>query len=114
MDTDKKQIRPARSYRVSHVQFQGGNWISGKIGNLHFQAKVYEKGSQFGINAGNVSKLTVWPEYGPAIINYDRGWDIKPKNAKEEKIVDTVLGYCKHIYNGAEDSTQPSDGKEKR
>lgn len=59
MDTAKEQAQPAKSYRISGVKFLGDNWISGKVGSLRFQAKVYAEASKFGINSGNVSKLTV-------------------------------------------------------
>lgn len=90
-------------YGISQVKFMGNNWISGKVGNLRFQAKVYAEASIFGINSGNVSKLTVWQEYGPIAINYDRGWDVKPKNVEEEKIIDTILDFCSHVYDGIKD-----------
>ena len=101
-------------YSITQAEFFDRNWISGKIGSLNFQAKVYKEDSWFGINNGNVSKLTIWPEYGPTVTNYDRGWDIKPKNAEEEKIVDTILDYCRHVYDGLKDSGSSIDRKEKR
>lgn len=102
-------------YEISQVKFQDNNYVSGKIGDLHFWAKVYTEGSKFGIDDGNVSKLTVWPEYGSIIINYDRGWKIRPQDAGEKKIVTTILNFCNHIYDGIKDFMHPSvDWKEKR
>lgn len=37
------------------------------------------------------------------IINYDRGWDIRPKNAEEEKIIDAILDFCSHVYDEIKD-----------
>lgn len=57
-------------------------WVQGKInlanGNaFEFCAKVYDEGSQYGINKGRVSKLHI--RLGRmTIVNYDRGWDVKP------------------------------------
>lgn len=123
MDTVNKQMAPTvgeqiptvhdtaetggTRYSISQVRPLRGYWLDGKVGGLNFSAKVYKGGSRFGINGGNVSKLSVWPEHGPAIINYDRGWDIMPKNAEEEEIVEAILGYCRHVYDGTEDSSQP-------
>lgn len=103
MDTAKDQTQPTKSYQISNVEFLGGNWISGKVRSFRFQAKVYQEGSKFGINGGNVSKLTVRPEDAPMIINYDRGWDIRPKNAEEEKIIDAILDFCSHVYDEIKD-----------
>ena len=44
---------------------------------VHYWIKVYEEGSQFGINGGKILKLTLKLD-GEVIANYDRGWDIEP------------------------------------
>lgn len=48
----------------------------------HFWAKVYDEGSEYGINEGRISKLTVEID-GVKVINYDRGWDIEPDEDNE-------------------------------
>jgi hypothetical protein len=60
------------------------NWVYGKVGNYEFDAKLYDGGSEFGINEGRVSKLSITDENDNWICNYDRGWDIKP----EEKYIE--------------------------
>ena len=59
-----------------------------KIGKYNFNAKLFNEGSTFGIKDGRVSKLSIWDEeiwkkednfFKACIVNYDRGWDIKPK-----------------------------------
>ena len=71
------------------TKFESGtNWCDGKIGKYNFQAKLFDTGSTFGINDGRVSKLAIWDEkirqekqnfFAGCVVNYDRGWDIKPK-----------------------------------
>jgi len=63
-----------------------------------FQAKVYNEGSKFGINQGRISKLAVWkndPEhkgfYRETIANYDRGWDIQPKDETAVEILQKIV-----------------------
>lgn len=66
-----------------------------------YNAKVYEEGSKYGINNGRISKLSVvsdiynegW-EWENAIINYDRGWDIRPETDLAKK----VLNYFLELY----------------
>jgi len=55
-------------------------WQRGMIypGGYSYHVKVCGQPSQFGIEGGRVSKLTVWC-MGRKIINYDRGWDVKPR-----------------------------------
>jgi hypothetical protein len=57
------------------------NWCDGKVGNLNFQAKLFDTGSDYGINGGRVSKLAIWNKDGTYLVNYDRGWDIEPTEA---------------------------------
>lgn len=44
---------------------------------FHYWIKVYDEGSQFGIEGGKISKLMLKRD-GKTVCNYDRGWDIKP------------------------------------
>lgn len=56
---------------------EDNNWVSGRIGNCKFEAKIFDEGSEFGIDGGRISKL--WIGRGnKTICNYDRGWDIRP------------------------------------
>ncbi len=66
---------------------KGENWVSGTVGDYRFNAKLFDEDSTFGINNGRVSKLSIWNEdirqkeqnfFAGCIVNYDRGWDIKP------------------------------------
>lgn len=59
---------------------------------VRYWVKVYDEPSQFGINGGRISKLTLKGEDGTELANYDRGWDIKPVNEIAEKAV-AMLGY---------------------
>ena len=57
-------------------------WITGwyvKDGKGYYiNAKVYMEPSEYGINNGPVSKFSISDEKDNLILNYDRGWDIKP------------------------------------
>ena len=44
---------------------------------FHYWMKQYDEGSQYGINGGRISKLTL-KRNGETVCNYDRGWDIEP------------------------------------
>ncbi len=59
-----------------------GKWVEGReemgVGlDIHFYAKVFEEGSEYGIDGGKISKLEI--RLGNEILcNYDRGWDVEP------------------------------------
>ena len=53
---------------------------------FHYWIKVFEEGSEFGIDGGKISKLMLKRD-GKVVCNYDRGWDIKPVDP------DTQLAY---------------------
>jgi hypothetical protein len=59
-------------------------WVEGKVENYKFEAKIFDEGSEWGIEGGRVSKLTIANENDEWLVNYDRGWDIKP----EEKYIE--------------------------
>ena len=65
-------------------------WVEGKVGCYEFSAKLFDEGSEFGINEGRVSKLTISNKNCDCIVNYNRGWDIKPK-AKDEEYYNAVM-----------------------
>ena len=69
-----------------------GLWVSGTHGGYQFQAKVYDEGSMFGIDAGRVSKLCVCREESHhTVFNYDRGYDVNPETAEEREIVKAII-----------------------
>lgn len=72
------------------------NWISGSIYHMEaysFEAKLYNEGSQYGIDNGRVSKLTIKDLSDNIIVNYDRSWDIEPSDTNEEYLLDELVDY---------------------
>jgi hypothetical protein len=61
-----------------HNPLGQGEWFEGTTDDgYQYQAKVFQGGSQFGLNEGPISKLwIVDPETKQPVVNYDRGWDI--------------------------------------
>jgi hypothetical protein len=55
-----------------------------------YWVKHFEEGSEFGIDGGKISKLTI-RKVGESrdLCNYDRGWDIEP--ADEVKAVYAII-----------------------
>ena len=83
-----------------------GAWVDGTVSGLRFQAKVFDEGSEYGINGGRVSKLMVWDEstrqaqqniFAGAIVNYDRSWDIEPANEHDKEILKAVLEHLENL-----------------
>lgn len=66
-----------------NIEYLRDGWIKGQEGDFKFEAKVYEQPSKYGINEGRISKLTIFDKNNMMIINYDRGWDIKPRDITE-------------------------------
>lgn len=56
--------------------------------------KQFEKGSQFGIKGGRISKLTIKIN-GCVTCRYDRGWDIKPKDETTKQVFEILM----HDFN---------------
>ena len=71
-------------YKDGRLQIAGGTF--------YFRMKRYDVGSQFGINGGRISKLTIRNERtNKEVVNYDRGWDIKPTTKSAQAALDWVL-----------------------
>lgn len=65
-------------------------WIKGQINDYEYEAKVFEEGSKYGINEGNISKLCIKKD-NEYIANYDRGWDIEPITDEHKHILNQVV-----------------------
>ena len=69
-------------------------WKEGSIGihgtPYHYWIKVFEEGSEFGIEGGKISKLMLKRD-GKVVCNYDRGWDIKPVDTDTEYALAILL-----------------------
>lgn len=62
--------------------------VNGEI--FHYWLKQYEEGSEFGINGGRISKLTI-KRSGREVYNYDRGEDIAPIDKNTETALAIIL-----------------------
>ena len=56
----------------------------------HFWIKQYDTGSEYGINGGRISKLTIKIS-GQTVANYDRGWDIEPATPAAKEAYTIIL-----------------------
>ena len=76
----------------------GNATIDGK--NYEINAKVFDKGSDYGIDKGPVSKLWIKDTNSNArcIVNFDRSWDVKPTDENKEvynKVLNAVIDFRK-------------------
>jgi hypothetical protein len=74
------------------ANIQGAFWVSGTVDKYEFSALILKLPSKLGIDRGKISKLSIWDPVvlsntsnfiGSCIVNYDRGWDIKPSRIAE-------------------------------
>lgn len=52
--------------------------------------KQFDEGSEFGINGGRISKLTINVD-NKKVANYDRGWDIEPVDEDTKAVLEILL-----------------------
>lgn len=57
---------------------------------FRYWLKQYDESSQFGIDGGRISKLTLKRD-GTIVANYDRGWDVNPADSYTLLAVDILL-----------------------
>ena len=72
---------------------EGSIKVNGDI--FHYWMKVYETGSQWGIEGGRISKLMLKRD-GKIVSNYDRGWDIEPSDPNSQLATEILIhtGNC--------------------
>ncbi len=68
----------------------GSAEVEGKT--YRIDIKWFDEPSMFGIRGGRVSKLYVAAAGEGTVINYDRGWDVRPRTAEAKAILKAVLG----------------------
>ena len=74
------------------LNHNAGRWVTGRIGECTYQAKVYPCGSEFGIRDGNISKLSIRDAATrKEVAAYDRGWDILPENEHIQELVNALV-----------------------
>jgi len=89
---------------VADLQNASDGWKKGTLEHggkrYSYEAKVYEEGSEYGINGGRVSKLHVKAadgDWSKSVIEYDRGWSIQP-SSEHRPLLDKLL----QLYNAAD------------
>ena len=99
----EKDISASIKERTPDAKQKGALWISGRVDKYEFSALVLQQPANTSIEKGRISKLSIWdPEVmetsgsfiGACIVNYDRGWDIKPSKLAEPyyKRIISLLG----------------------
>ena len=83
---NKNQRRKTKMWKQGQIAAPASNTI------YTYWAKVYEEGSEHGINQGRVSKLTIRKQGETRdLYNYDRGLDLPPANEEVETILNIIL-----------------------
>lgn len=57
---------------------------------FHYWYKQYDTPSEYGIDGGRISKLTIKRD-GDTVCNYDRGWDIRPADTESLMALEVIL-----------------------
>lgn len=69
-------------------------WKSGTIElfgeEFRYDMKVFEIGSEFGINGGKISKLFI-KRKGETVCCYDRGWEVYPIDEISQQIFEILI-----------------------
>ena len=71
------------TWQLYHTEYNGHTY--------RIELVAFDEPSEYGINNGRISKLGI-REDGRVVVNYDRGWDIKPDTDTDARAVyDAVL-----------------------
>ena len=67
----------------------GRAMVNGKTYKI--QLVRFDEPSQYGIRQGRISKLWVAEAGNEPIINFDRGWDVRPKTAEAKALLAAII-----------------------
>ena len=90
---DISKLKSYLNYKIK-PGMSGNKWITGttKDGIFAFNLLVFEDPSSYGINQGRISKLWMRTESTmEVVVDYDRGWKVKPKDPKLQKLVNNII-----------------------
>lgn len=65
-------------------------WIKGESNGMKYEIKYYDKGSDWGIDGGRISKLFIIKDY-ETLCAYERGWGVHPKTAAAKKLYEALV-----------------------
>lgn len=69
----------------------------GTVGPYHYHAKVFDIGSEYGINGGRISKLFMrHAATGEEVICYDRGWGMDPPEPGQTELMEAFNAILAH------------------
>ena len=80
--------RSATSDKGDTMWKEGSIRVNGEV--FHYWMKQYDKGSEWGIDGGRISKLMLKRD-GKIVCNYDRGWDIEPADENTQLALELLL-----------------------
>lgn len=65
---------------------------SATVGGKTYKIQLvrFDEQSQFGIQQGRISKLWVAEAGNEPVINFDRGWDVRPKTAEAKALLTAI------------------------
>jgi hypothetical protein len=65
-------------------------WRHGEVDGYQWEGKVYDEPSQYGIDNGRISKLSIKKD-GKVVVHYNRGWDLPPGSEEDANVVNEIV-----------------------
>ena len=106
MKTTTNQIEIGDDLRITKTTRRAagaGTWVIGNVASHHFEALVFPQHaecSDYELGTSRISKLWLQELGGEeTVVNFDRGWDIRPTTHLAVAIVDFLAaGLAEHVY----------------
>lgn len=89
-----------------NMKKDGPDWQTGTItaGGKQYKVQIQEaprkykdEPSTYGIEGGDIIKCWIADSSGREIVNYDRGWDVKPRSPENKKLLRTLLNKFNNV-----------------
>jgi hypothetical protein len=91
-------------HNITRRYAAGGTWVIGKVNGHIFNALVFPEHAEvadYELDDSRISKLWLLRIADKkTVVNFDRGWDIRPADATAQAIVDFLAaGLAEYIYH---------------
>ncbi|MHA4739179.1 DUF7678 domain-containing protein [Dyadobacter sp. MSC1_007] len=89
---DQLHIRTKIKDQSNDPQIEGAVWLSGTVNQYEFSVLILKVPAKTAMDKDRISKLSIWDPVvrkatnnfiAACIVNYDRGWDIRPSRRAE-------------------------------
>ena len=94
---ERKRKNPAMEVQITitgkKIVFNEWTLFQATVNGKKYQGSMvyFDEPSKFGIRKGRISKLVFYDLEHTESVNYDRGWDVRPKTPEAKAVLSAII-----------------------